>query len=124
MGTTIENVRPIENTQFLLDNMEDYLHYDYKLDEENSYTVTYHFSKTQLYAIEVDIYIDNIDHTHLLFRDFTDLFNKKYTRGKLEEDGYATWYSSFKKKKIEFALKEDSEKYGFISIKIRQLDDD
>ena len=44
IGTTIEVVKTLENKAFLIDEMDDYLHYDYEISMGNTYTATYDFS--------------------------------------------------------------------------------
>jgi hypothetical protein len=124
ISSDITTVKASENSEFLLDDMEEYLHYDYELDMGNSYTVTYDFSENSLYAIEMSAYLDKTEDAKVLFTDFSTFFDGKYKKGKLEEDGYTTWYTTLAKTNddIEFAMKEDSENYGFLSIKIRNLD--
>src|SRR5690606_33224496 len=58
IGNSIEEVKTLENQEFLVDNMSEYLYYDYKLDMGNSYTISYDFSENSLYEIQVSIYFD------------------------------------------------------------------
>lgn len=122
VGDNIDHVKSLEEAKFILDDMEDYLHYDYELDMGNSYTVTYDFSENSLYETEISVYFDKIDDAKILSQDFLNFFNEKYGKGDLELDGYMNWTTTSSEKNIEFALKEDSEKYGFVSIKMRDLD--
>lgn len=124
IGGSIEQVKKIEEQSFLIDEMQDYLHYDYEIDMGNSYTVTYDFSeKNELYEIEVAIFLDVIDDADLLFKNFSDHFNRKYSTGKQEADGYLTWNtnSSVSNSKISISMINDSQSYGFITIFVRDL---
>ena len=40
IGSTIEEVQQLENKEFLVDNMPEYLYYDYNMDMGNSYTIS------------------------------------------------------------------------------------
>jgi len=122
IGHNIEEVKIKEDINFLLDDMDDYLHYDYELDMGNSYTVSYDFSENSLYEIEISVYLDKIEDAKILYQDFTNFFTEEYGTSQLKEDGYNTWTTSLSGENIRFSLKEDSKKYGFISIKSRDLD--
>jgi len=119
IGKTIHQVKLEEDSTFLLDDLEGYLLYDYAIDSANSYTVTYDFTQNSLYAIEVSVYLEKIKDAKLLYQEFKKYFTQKYGKGKLADDKYMVWKKySPKQGEIEFAMKEDSEEYGFLSIKI------
>ncbi len=125
IGTTLETVKNLENKQFLRDKMANYLHYDYEMSMGNSYTVTYDFSeKDELYEIEVAIFLDVIEDADLLYKNLSDHFNRKYSVGKKEDDGYTSWSStsSISNSKVAVSMINDSQSYGFITIFIRDLD--
>jgi len=95
IGESIEQIKALENQTFLIDEMSDYLHYDYEMSMGNSYTVSYDFSEqNKLYEIEVAIFLDVIEDAGLLFKNFSNYFNRKYSRGKKEADGYMSWNST------------------------------
>jgi hypothetical protein len=124
IGNSIEKVKETENEDFLVDNMPDYLYFDYKLDMGNSYTVSYDFSENQLYEIELAAYFDQIEDADELFKDFSNHFNKIHGKGKIEDDGYTSWRTKNEKTNtnIEIAMVNDSKEYGYISILISNLD--
>lgn len=124
IGDNIETVKKTENLNFLVDNMPDYLYFDYELDMGNSYTISYDFSENKLYEIEVAAYFDLVDDVNLLFTEFSDYFNTQYGKGKIEDDGYTTWRTKDKKtgNNIEIAMVNDSQDYGYLSILISNLD--
>lgn len=126
LGATIESVKTTENQEFLLDDMPQYLHYDYNINMGNSYTVTYDFTEEKLYEIEVAAYFDLATDAKKLSTEFVAYFNDKYGSGKTEEDGFVVWKttSSINKHQVEIAFKEDSEKcgYGCFSIIVRDAD--
>lgn len=125
IGSSLKKVKSMEDPKFLKDEMPDYLHYDYTLDMGNSYTVTYDFSQEdQLYGIELAVFFDVIEDANTLFEDFSDHFNKKYGKGKKEEDGYTIWKTKSNQLagNVEIAMINDSQTYGYISIIIRDLD--
>ncbi len=125
IGTSIETVKALEDTEFLKNEMPDYLYYEYEINMGNSYTVTYDFSEeNKLYEIEIAAYFDLIEDADKLFVDFSTHFNKKYGKGKIEEDGYTIWTTtnSINGNRVEIAMINDSDSYGFLSIIIRDLD--
>lgn len=123
IGNTIEEVKTTENQEFLVDNMAEYLYYDYKLDMGNSYTISYDFSENKLYEIEVSIYFDVIDDANKIFDEFTAHFTEKYGAGKVATDGYTSWRtkSRLTGNGVEIAMINDSQEYGYISILISDL---
>lgn len=125
IGTSIEDVKAIEDAAFLKNEMPDYLYYEYEINMGNSYTATYDFSEeNKLYEIEIAAYFDVIEDADKLFVDFSNHFNKKYGKGKIEDDGYIIWTTtnSINGNRVEIAMINDSDSYGFLSIIIRDLD--
>ncbi len=125
ISSTVEDVKSIEDDQFLKDQMLEYLHYDYEISMGNSYTVSYDFSEdNELYEIEVAIFLDAIEDADILFSNFSDHFNRKYSIGREEDDGYMTWHtnSSISNSRVAISMINDSEGYGFITIFVRDLD--
>lgn len=125
IGMTLKQVRSIEVDSFLVDKMDDYLYYEYDISIGNSYTVSYDFSpKNTLYEIEVTTYLDEVIHADLLFDEFHQYFSSIYNNSKIAKDGYITWKIQNKnaEKNIEIAMINQSETYGIIIIKIRDLD--
>ncbi len=125
IGATIEDIKAIENEKFLKDQMPDYLHYDYEISMGNTYTVTYDFSENnELYEIEVVVFLDAIEDAAVLFNNFSAHFNRKYSVGRKEDDGYMTWHtnSSISNTRVAVSIINDSEAYGFLTIFIRDLD--
>jgi len=120
IGSSPSEVKTKEDSSYLLDDMEDYLHYDYKLDTSNSYTVSYDFSENMLYEVEISIYLNEIKDAKILFNSFVEFFNQSHGKHILSEDKYFTWTSSSGSPK-EYLLKEESLQYGFVSIKVRDL---
>ena len=124
IGNSIEQTKTLENQAFLIDEMPSYLHYDYEISMGNSYTVSYDFSeKNELYEIEVAIFLDVIEDADLLFKNFSNHFNRKYSLGKKEADGYMSWNStsSISNSPISISMINDSQSYGFITIFVRDL---
>mgnify|MGYP006000849077 CR=1 FL=1 len=125
IGATIEAVEQLENKEFLRDKMTDYLHYDYEISMGNTYTATYDFSsENELYEIEIAVFLDVVEDAEILFKNFSDHFNRKYSIGKTEGDGYMTWVTHSKNSNNEVVISmiNDSEEYGYITILIRDLD--
>lgn len=126
LGAKIDAVRLLENPDFLLDDMPQYLHYDYEISMGNSYTVTYDFTEEVLYEIEIAVYFDVVDDAKKLTQEYIDYFDDKFGENKTDEDGFITWKttSNFDKHNVEIAIKEDSEKcgYGCLTIIIRDMD--
>jgi len=125
IGSSIEEIKKIENKNFLKDQMADYLHYDYEMNMGNTYTVTYDFSEdNELYEIEVAIFLDVTKDAAFLFDNFSDHFNKKYSVGRKEDDGYITWHTKSinSNARVAVSMINDSEAYGYLTILIRDLD--
>lgn len=124
ISSSLEKVKSLENDDFLIDEMPDYLYYDYPLDMGNSYTVAYDFSENQLYEIEMAIYFDVIEDADKVFAQFTKHFTKKYKKGKSEANNYTVWKTKSEKNNhnVEIALVNDSKEYGYISVLISDLD--
>jgi len=125
ISTTSEEIKAIEDENYLKDQMINYLHYDYEISMGNTFTVTYDFSdNNELYEIEVAIFLDEIEAAEPLFKNFSDYFNRKYSIGRTEDDGYMTWHtkSNISQNKVAISMINDSEAYGYITILIRDLD--
>lgn len=123
IGSVIEDVQKLENKEFLVDNMPEYLYYDYNLDMGNSYTISYDFSKNSLYEIELSAYFDKIEEANNLFAELTKHFTDSYGAGKIAADGYTSWRTKSQKtgNGVEIAMINDSQEYGYISILISDL---
>ncbi|MGE0562153.1 MAG: hypothetical protein AB7O47_10070 [Flavobacteriales bacterium] len=123
IGSTIEDVQQLENKDFLVDNMPEYLYYDYNLDMGNSYTISYDFSQNSLYEIELSAYFDKIEDANNLFAELTKYFTNSYGAGKVAADGYTSWRTKSKKSGngVEVAMINDSQEYGYVSILISDL---
>ncbi len=123
IGMTILEVKKIEDIKFLKSEMGTYLHYDYPINMGNSYTVAYDFSdENELYEIELTAFFDQIEAAETLLEDYKNTFNKKYVQQKDAEDGYLIWNANHGGKNIEVAMKNESDHYGLLNIKIRDLD--
>ena len=125
IGTTIEDIKSLENEAFLREGMADYLYYDYELSMGNSYTITYDFSSDkELYEIELAVFLDVIEDAGVLFNNFSDHFNRAHGIGKKEEDGYITWETSSRisSNRVAISMIDDSESYGFITILVSDLE--
>lgn len=125
IGASIATVKALEDAKSLKNKMPDYLYYEYEINMGNSYTVTYDFSEDdKLYEIEIAAYYDVIEDADNLFINFSNHFNKKYGKGKIEDDGYTIWTTTntINGSRVEIAMINDSDSYGFLSIIIRDLD--
>lgn len=123
IGMKINEVKAIEDENFLKDEMPTYLHYDVSLDMGNSYTVSYDFSsEDELYEIEMNSFFDIIDDAQKLMDDFKEFFHEKYGDESVSEDGYLIWKINNSGKDVEFAMKNESEEYGILVLKIRDLE--
>jgi len=124
IGCDLLTVKAQEKDSFLIDQMDDYLYYDYEINMGNSYTVSYDFSpQNTLYEIELTTYLDATKDADQLFNDFSTYFDTNYGKMKTAKDGFNTWINTKNElnKNIEFALINKSESYGIIVIKIRDL---
>ena len=119
LGNTFEEVKQLENDSFLIDQMNDYLYYDYEINMGNNYTVSYDFTpKGKLYEIEITTYLDEKKDAILLFKDFDNYFTKKYGNSTKIENGFTIWKNENDMKIKEFSMLNKSETYGIIVIKI------
>jgi hypothetical protein len=123
IGASVEEVKKIEDNNFLTDDEADYLYYDYKLEGRNSYTVSYDFYDGKLYEIELAVFLEKIEDANKLFEDFKKYFDQKYGASTVEDD-YYLWNTTEVKNKhhIEFALKNHSQDYGYVSLLVTDLD--
>ena len=125
IGSSINDIKTLEKQKNLIDEMPNYLHYEYVLNMGNSYTITYDFSKAdKLYEIELAIFLDEINDADLLFKNFSEHFNRKYGFGKEEDGGCIKWNTraEVSNSKISLSMINDSQSYGFITIFVRDLD--
>lgn len=123
IGMSKNQVKKLEDTSFLKDEMPTYLHYDIPINMGNSYTVAYDFSEDEkLYEIEVSVFFDVIEDAQTLLEDFENTFTKKYGNGSNSDDGFIIWNNKSNGKNIEIAMKNDSDTYGYLSLVIRDLD--
>ena len=123
IGMTIEAVKAKEGLRFLKSEKSDYLHYDYPVSMGNSYTVAYDFSEEdKLYEIELTVFFDAIEDAQTLFLDFEEKFNQKYGKGEKADDGFNIWEMRSDALSVEFAMINDSQAYGYLSIIVRDLD--
>jgi hypothetical protein len=125
IGTGLEDVKTFETESNLRDKMPNYLHYDYEISMGNTYTVTYDFSEQdELYEIEVAVFLDVIEDADVLFKNFSDYFNRKYSIGRKEDDGYMTWHtkSGISDNRVAISMINDSDAYGYLTIIVRDLD--
>lgn len=123
IGDNIEQVKHVENVEFLKSEKPDYLHYDYPVSMGNSYTVAYDFSEeNKLYEIELTVFFDAIEDAETLFLDFEEQFNQQYGKSKNADDGFTIWNMNSEAANVEVAMIDDSQAYGYLSIIIRDLD--
>lgn len=123
LGMSKSQVKKNEEAQFLKDEMPAYLHYDVPINMGNSFTIAYDFSpNNELYEIEISVFLDVIEDAQKLFEEFNEKFTKKYGKSPELEDGFTIWKDTLSSRKVEIAMKNDSDAYGYLSIIIRDLD--
>ncbi len=123
IGQSYDTIKVKESNQFLKSEKSDYLHYDYPIDMGNGYTVSYDFTpEDELYEIELNTFFDAIEDAQTLFADFEKFFNNKYGKGILSDDGFMIWKILSKGVNVEIAMKDESEHYGILNVKIYDLD--
>jgi hypothetical protein len=122
-GETYDEVLSAEKNYTNIEKGNDYIYYDFDLGNEESYTLTYNFYQDKLYEITMDVYLNSQNTARQLFNEFKNHYNQKFGEGVLSKDGYTTWYTQNKlSQKVEIAIKENSESYGFFTITINNLD--
>ena len=123
IGEPSDSVIAKENNQYLKSEKSDYLHYDYPIDMGNEYTVSYDFTpENRLYEIELNGFFDSTEDAQTLFFDFDKNFTLKYGEGIIDSDGFKIWKVKSPTNKVEIGMKNESEHYGILNIKIRDLD--
>lgn len=123
IGMTSQQVQSKENPAYLKNKKSDYLHYDYPISMGNSYTVAYDFSEDdKLYEVELTVFFDAIEDAQTLFLDFEEQFNQKYGKSKMADDGFSIWNINSEHQRVEIAMINDSQAYGYLSIILRDLD--
>lgn len=126
IGMTLNEVKAIEQdvTEFLEDDMPDYLYYDIELDMGNSYTVSYDFFQKKLYEIEMAGYFETKESANITYKAFEKHFNQHFGKGIVANDGFKVWKtnSSITKGKVEIALINDSDHYGSVSIIVSDME--
>lgn len=123
IGQSSDTIKTRENPQFLKSEKSDYLHYDYPIDMGNGYTVSYDFTpEDKLYEIELNTFFDATEDAQTLFIDFEKKFTDKYGKGILSDDEFMIWKILSKDSNVEIAMKDESEHYGILNVKIYDLD--
>jgi hypothetical protein len=83
---------------------EGYLYYEFKLNDSNSYNVSYNFDDTGLNEIQSDIYIHNQNNTEKVFNAFKSYFDDHFGKSESHQ-GFTVWTVK-------------SEKYGDVRINL------
>jgi len=83
---------------------EGYLYYEFKLNDSNSYNVSYNFDDTGLNEIQSDIYIHNQKNTEKVFNAFKSYFDDHFGKSESHQ-GFTVWTVK-------------SEKYGDVRINL------
>lgn len=121
MGMTLKEVKALEPAA-PIDEEEDYLYYDYHLNRNDSYTLTYSFDRKGLYEIELDAYFEDNKAdaevlTELLQQHLTNLHGEP----NVSPEGMATWVLATEHSdEIELNLMNDSPMFpvGKVSVSV------
>ena len=69
---------------------EGYLYYEFKLNDSNSYNVSYNFDDEGLNEIQSDIYIHNQNNTEKVFNAFKSYFDDHFGKSESHQ-GFTVW---------------------------------
>ncbi|OFY86949.1 MAG: hypothetical protein A3F72_01965 [Bacteroidetes bacterium RIFCSPLOWO2_12_FULL_35_15] len=67
-----------------------YLYYEYPLDSEGSFNITYNFDETGLNEIQSDIFINNPEKSDEIFSKFKTFFDEHYGESESHQ-GFTVW---------------------------------
>ncbi len=87
-----------------IDADEGYLYYEFKLQDSNSYNISYSFDDAGLNEIQSDIYIQNPSNTEKVFNSFKSYFDDHFGANE-NHQGFMVWTVK-------------SEKYGDVRINL------
>ena len=87
-----------------------YIVFEYPLDGNDTYSVTYDLNDDILYAIQVLVTVRNEDVANNLFKDFTDQFGRRFGEAQEMEERHGAWiFSSGESEEIEVTLDNESQ---------------
>lgn len=130
LNSEITEIRKYEDKKALINETSELLEYKYKIDEKNSYSITYNFDSKGLYSIDIQIDIhDNPDSLsvkkgHKLYQKFFNRFQKKYgTPEKISDENYSWSFKSISGNNAVIQLTDNSnlDDYGSINIIIEAV---
>lgn len=122
-GEEYNEVLSEEKNYTHIEKGNDYLYYDFDLGNEESYTLTYNFYQNKLYEITLDLYLNKSADAKEIFNQFKKHFSDKFGEFQVAKDGYTVWTTTNAlSHKVEIAIKENSDSYGFFTITINDLD--
>ncbi|MGD1844634.1 MAG: hypothetical protein ACFB10_04495 [Salibacteraceae bacterium] len=109
MGMTADQVKARESGT-PMDEDEDYLYYDYRLNLTDSYTLTYSFDRKGLYEIQVDAYFeDSKEDASVLSALLLNHLSQLHGQPEEQPDGQNTWtLKSPHSDEMELSLKNES----------------
>lgn len=87
-----------------VDADEGYLYYEFKLNDSNSYNISYSFDDSGLNEIQSDVYIKNPNNTEKVFSSFKSYFDDHFGENETHQ-GFMVWTVK-------------SEKYGEVRINL------
>lgn len=122
-GMTRDQVKAAEDETGIVDDEEDHLYYDFKLNDQDSYTISYEFYSGALYEIKLTTYFDAVETATGLYEGLKSSFDGKYGKSEMSDDGYDIWKTTASNgNNVEIALKDDSDAYGFVELYVNDLD--
>lgn len=132
LNSKFEDVKKSEDSESLtVEKENESLEYEFKLDEDNSYIVTYDFDDQGLYSINIQTYLYNDDKAIAkkkgqdLYQKFFDSFSKKYNKPEKIADKSYSW--SIKSKsgtegEIQLIDNSDLDDYGSVNIIVETVE--
>jgi len=112
LGDTPKQVMVAEQGNKLGDksNGENFISYEFELEEGENYYVGYSFDQGKLYDIQVDFFLKTPDRAEELYSQFKDFYTLKFGQSHIEE-GYTVWADKAKDKQVTVSLIDESTEY-------------
>lgn len=89
LGTPMDTVLAKE-VGLGVDADEGYLYYEFKLNDSNTYNISYSFDDMGLNEIQSDVYIKNPNNTEKVFNSFKSYFDDRFGKNE-NHQGFMVW---------------------------------
>lgn len=89
-------------------NGENFISYEFDLEDGENYFVGYSFDDGKLYDIQVDFFLEDKQRAGTLFSEFKDFYTLKFGESHVEK-GYTIWANKVDGKQVTVSLLDDSD---------------